>query len=95
MKVKKKNAKRIQIGLLLIVLTLVASLLSGCGTKTLVDTTFRYNYAWILMPNGNVVEGEVQTWTDFQNGDQIQVKINGVTYLTDTTRCVLANGYKK
>lgn len=66
----------------------------GCN-QTLLDTTYHYNYAWISLPNGEVVEGTVQTWTDFEDGDQIQLKINGVTYLTDTTRCILASGYHK
>lgn len=28
-------------------------------------------------------------WTDFEDGDQLQIIINGVVYLTDTTRAVL------
>ena len=35
------------------------------------------------------IEGKVDSWKDYEDGDQIQVVIDGVTYLTDTTRCVL------
>lgn len=65
-----------------------AFLMSGCN-KTLMDTTYKYNYVYILLPNGDYVEGNVQSWTDFEDGDQIQVKVNDVVYLTDTTRAVL------
>ena len=38
--------------------------------------------------NGKYVEGEVSSWKDYPNGDQIQIVINGITYFTDTTRAV-------
>lgn len=74
---------------LIVVLCLCIGL-AGCN-KQMMDLTYRYNYAWIEMPDGTCVEGPVQSWTDFEDGDQIQVKIDGITYLTDTTRCVLAD----
>lgn len=56
---------------------------------TPIDTTWHYDYAYILLPNGEVIEGKVSSWRDYDDGDQIQVKIDGKTYFTDTTRCVL------
>ena len=81
---------------LLITLATVLSVItmSACdvGTnKQIVDFTYNFNYAYILLPNGECVEGEVESWKDFEDGDQLQIKINGVTYLTDTTRAVLVN----
>jgi len=69
-----------------------ASLLSltACN-KQLVDTTVSYNRAIISLPNGEVVEGKVQSWLDFDNGDQIQVKIDGVTYLVHSINVALIN----
>lgn len=88
------NKKQMMVALMVVILMLcMAFTLSGCNQK-LLDVTYKYDYAWISLPNGDVVEGAVQSWTDFEDGDQIQVKVNGVTYLTDTTRCVLASGYK-
>lgn len=63
---------------------------TGCN-RQIADLTYEYNYAYISLPNGDCIEGEVQSWLDYDDGDQIQVKINDITYLTDTTRVVLAN----
>lgn len=38
---------------------------------------------------GEIIEGKVQSWKDFDDGDQIQVTIDGKTYLTNSTRVVL------
>lgn len=81
--------KRFAYILLAVVILAATILFSGCN-KTVADFTYKYNYAWIELPGGDVVEGPVQSWTDFEDGDQIQVKINDVIYLTDTTRCVMA-----
>ena len=52
-----------------------------------------YEYAIIGLPNGEVVEGRVSSWTDFEDGDQIQVKIDGKTYLVHSSNVVLiSNG---
>lgn len=72
-----------------VVLALVLALsMMGCNMQV-VDLTYSYDYAYIEMPDGSCVEGDVSSWKDFEDGDQLQVVIDGVTYLTDTTRCVL------
>ena len=43
----------------------------------------------IAMPDGSVGEGEVESWRDYDDGDQLQVTINGVTYLTHASNVVL------
>ena len=62
--------------------------LSACN-RQLVDMTYNYAYGYVELPNGECVEGTVDSWTDYDDSDQIQVKIDGVTYFTDTTRVVL------
>lgn len=79
--------KRIAL-LLTIILLLSAALLAGCN-KQMVDLTYSYEYAIIGLPNGEVVEGKVSSWTDFEDGDQIQVKIAGKTYLVHSSNVVL------
>ena len=74
--------------LLVIIAVLSAMVLSGCN-KQLVDLTYSYEYAIIGLPNGETVEGKVSSWTDFEDGDQIQVKINGKTYLVHSSNVVL------
>ena len=61
---------------------------TGCN-KDLIDTVYSYDYAIISLPNGQVVSGNVQNWTDYADGDQIQVTINGTTYLVHASNCVL------
>ena len=73
----------------IISLLLICTLfLTGCNYQVM-DLTYSYNYAYISLPNGECIEGKVDSWKDYEDGDQIQVVIDGVTYLTDTTRCVL------
>ena len=71
----------------ILVVMMIASL-TGCN-KQLVDMTYSYEKAIVYLPNGEVVEGKVQSWTDFTDGDQIQVKINGVSYLVHSSNIVL------
>lgn len=71
----------------ILVVMMIASL-TGCN-KQLVDMTYSYEKAIVYLPNGEVIEGKVQSWTDFTDGDQIQVKINGVSYLVHSSNIVL------
>ena len=72
---------------MVLVLLMGLSLL-GCN-KQVVDLTYSYERAIILLPNGEVIEGKVSSWTDFEDGDQIQVKIDGKTYLVHSSNIVL------
>ena len=65
-----------------------ALIFAGCN-KQLVDLTYSYEYAIIALPNGEVVEGKVTSWTDFEDGDQLQIKIDGKTYLVHSSNVVL------
>jgi len=77
------------IALLLTILTVLSVLvLSGCN-KQMVDLTYSYEYAIIGLPNGETVEGKVSSWTDYEDGDQLQVKIDGKTYLVHSSNVVL------
>lgn len=63
--------------------------LFGCGNKVIFDTTYTFNKAIVELPNGEIIEGRVQSWNDYDDGDQIQVKINDVTYLVHSSNIVL------
>ena len=80
--------KKIIALLLVIIAVLSACLLSGCN-KQMVDLTYSYEYAIIGLPNGETVEGKVSSWTDYEDGDQLQVKIDGKTYLVHSSNVVL------
>ena len=55
--------------------------LAGCGNRQMIDLTYSYKYAIISLPTGEIIEGKVESWRDYEDGDQIQVTINGVAYL--------------
>lgn len=74
--------------LLLLVVVLMSLLLVGCN-KQLIDMTYSFDRAIISLPNGEIVEGKIQSWKDFDDGDQVQVKINEKTYLVHSTNVVL------
>lgn len=75
---------------IILAMVLVAGLLilAGCN-KQMVDLTYSYERAILVLPNGEVIEGKVSSWTDFEDGDQIQVKIDGKTYLVHSSNIVL------
>ena len=73
---------------LFVVLIVLAMILCGC-TYDIVDTTYNFNRAIIRLPDGEIVAGEVEAWKDYEDGDQLQVKINGTTYLTHSENVVL------
>ena len=64
------------------------AVLTGCN-KQMVDLTYSYERAILSLPNGEIVEGKVSSWTDFEDGDQIQVRIDGKTYLVHSSNIVL------
>ena len=80
--------KIIAILLVAVIALSMALITTGCN-KQLVDLTYSYEYAIIGLPNGETVEGKVSSWTDYEDGDQLQVKIDGKTYLVHSSNVVL------
>lgn len=82
----KKDLKIIELKLtvLALVLFLAGIILAACN-KQMIDTTYKFDRAIIELRNGTIVEGKVQSWADFEDSDQIQVKIDGVTYLVHSS----------
>lgn len=76
--------------ILMVMLAMIAAL-SGCGNKQVFDTTYNFNRAILSLPDGEIVSGEVQSWNDYE-GDQIQVKIDGITYLVHSSNIALISG---
>ena len=77
-----------RIGLIALLVVLCGSL-CACGNQTWIDTTYRFDEAIVKLADDTIVRGKVQSWTDYEDGDQIQVKIDGVTYLVHSTDCTL------
>ena len=80
--------KKVFVIFLAVLLMVNIAVLAGCN-KQVMDLTYSYEYAIIALPNGEVVEGKVTSWTDYEDGDQIQVKIEGKTYLVHSSNIVL------
>lgn len=75
--------------LIAIILVLAMIFVLCSCNRTLFDTQYHFNYAIISLPNGDVVEGKVESWHDFEDGDQLQVKIKGIVYLVHSSNIVL------
>ena len=77
---------------IILLLTAVVMILSlvACGNKTLLDTTYTFDEAIICLPDGSVISGEVTTWTDYEDGDSLQITLkDGNTYLVHASNAVL------
>ena len=74
--------------ILVLMLIVLAACLAGCN-YTMLDTTWTFDRAIFTLPDGTVIDGKVQTWKDFEDGDQIQVRVNDVTYLVHSNDIVL------
>ena len=81
------NKNRVVCLILCILMLCLSIWLCGCN-KQVVDTTFYYSWAQIKMPDGTIIEGKLNSWNDY-DGDQLQVKINGVTYLVHAANVIL------
>lgn len=79
----KKKAWIVGIAVLILVIAGVALYWQlNIGNRQLMDTKYHFDRAIVKLPNGEVVEGRVTSWLDFDDSDVIQVKIDGKTYLT-------------
>ena len=76
---------------IILVVMLVAMCLGlcACGNYDAWDTVYTYDRAIVALADGSIVTGRVQNWRDYEDGDQIQVKIDGKTYLVHSTNITL------
>lgn len=89
-----KNKKWIVVAVAIIALLIVGVFVSWeavHGNRQLVDWKNRFNYAIIRLPNGEVAEGKVTSWLDYDDSDVVQITMNGKTYLTHYTNVCLIN----
>ena len=72
---------------IILVIVTVLTLFAGCN-RQIFDTTYAFDRAIIKLPNGEIVEGKVSSWCDY-DGEAIQIVIDGVTYYTQTNNVVM------
>ena len=53
------------------------------------DTTQTFTHAILELGNGEIVEGKVTSWRDFDESDVVQFTMNGITYLTHYSKVIL------
>lgn len=73
---------------LLFVIALASIIFSGCNVQ-MVDTHWKFERAIIFLPDGSTIEGKVSSWRDFEDGDQLQITMDGKTYLTHASNVIL------
>ena len=84
----------------IIIVAVIVALLVGAliiywesthGNRRLIDTSYRFDRAIIQLPNGQVIDGKVSSWLDFDDSDAVQITIDGKTYLTHYVNVCLIN----
>lgn len=66
----------------------VMFVVSGCNYQV-VDLQYQYNYAYIQLQDGTLIQGKIESWRDYEDGDQLQVTVDGKVYLTHSYNCTL------
>lgn len=64
--------KKIAAAFLIFIFVLGAFTMTGCN-KQIVDLNYKYNYAIVSLMNGELIEGEISSWNDYNDSDMIQV----------------------
>ena len=72
---------------ILIVIIIVLTM-TACN-RQIFDTTWSFEKAIIFLPDGSSIEGDIESWTDFDGSDMVQVKIDGKQYLTHSSNVIL------
>lgn len=75
--------------LLMMCVLATASTAPICGNKDMFDTVYTYDRAIVRLPDDTVIDGKVDSWTDYADDDQIQVTIEGKTYLVHSSNISL------
>lgn len=73
-------------------MTLMLVSLCSCGNKDLFDTNYTFDTAIITMPDGTGLTIKIKNWTDYEDGEQLQITAtDGTVYLVSSYNCILIN----
>lgn len=84
-----KNVLAAIIIVIVILLIIFSCIELFIGNRQILDTAMHFDHVIVKLADGKIIEGTVDSWKDFENSDQIQVTINGITYLTHCTNVTL------
>ena len=91
----KNSVPTVGVIIITIILTIIATcmliLASDRGGKAAASTEPQRTYAYVELPDGTCVEGNVDQWTTLGRGDLLQVVIEGKTYRTGCNRIVMVD----
>ena len=87
---KEKANKSLLVLIIFFLIVLIVFGLVGCN-KQIFDTHYDFDYAYVDLGNGTVIEGKVESWDDWTDSDMVQVKINGKTYYTHGSNVVFVD----
>ena len=80
---------------MLIIVTFLMFALAVCSVLSAVDRELElsktFDHAMVFFPDGDMVEGKVTSWKNFADSDQVQVEIDGKTYLVHSRNIVLVS----
>lgn len=83
-----RKLKLIAVSISLVFLTTV---LAGCN-KDFWQTDYEFKKAIVKLPNGEIIEGEVEEWTSYSHKSMVKVKIKGgKQYLGHSNNIILYN----
>ena len=77
--------KALIIGIIVLVLVIIGGVIywqTHIGNRQLMDIHYHFDRAVLKLPSGEVVDGKLNSWLDFDDSDVVQVRIDGKTYLT-------------
>ena len=89
MKSNKTMIRVISMATAILILVCMLLMFVGCGNQTVFDTTWTFERAVIFLPDGEKIEGNIQSWKDFDGSDMVQVTIDGKTYLTHSSNVIM------
>lgn len=79
-----------------VIACMVGATLAGCGNAQIIDTTWNYDEAIIVIGGEEVARGQVTSWRDYSESDVVQVRmVDGTTYYTHSTNVVLIDNPNK
>ena len=74
----------------LILLSILALAISGCGNLDTFDTNYTYHYAITKWPDGSVKKIEIKQWAEYDGEQKIQIiSTDGNIYLLSKNNTVL------
>ena len=62
---------------------------SASGGPQWFDTAYHFDRVIAKLPDGTIIDDKVDSWLDFEDGDQLQITVNGDTYLLHSANVVL------